>query len=136
MKDSPNGIRSERERRQRWRQRASVSVEKCESVFQRNQSKTGHGEREWQRQNSLGAGKYARTGAHLSQNRRQVRPCVAHFLPVCQFPFCLSLSGSYFCSVHLPIFVRRSFFSICRPPFFFSLFLCLLCFCPTSISLH
>ena len=73
-----------------------------------------------------GAGKYAQTGAHLSQNRRQVRPCVAHFLPVCQFPFCLSLSGSYFSSVHLPIFVRRSFFSICRPPFFSSLFLCLL----------
>lgn len=72
--------------------------------------------------NSLWARKYVRTGAHLSQNRRHCTPLLLIFYLSASFFFCLSLPVYYFWSVHLPIFVRHSFFSICRPLFFFSPF--------------
>lgn len=80
---------------------------------------------------SLWAGKYVRTGAHLSQNRRHCTPLSLVFYPSADFSFVRLLflvsPPSLFWSV------TPSFLSISL--FFSPLFFCLLCFCPTSISL-
>lgn len=55
----------------------------------------------------------------------------AHVVLACQLLFCLSRSVSHFWSVHLPIFVRRSFFSIFCP-LFSSSFVCRVCAPPVS----
>lgn len=84
--------------------------------------------------NSLWARKYVRTGAHLSQNRRHCTPLLLIFYLSASFFFCLSLPVYYFWSVHLPIFVRHSFFSICRPLFFFFPFSFVCCVSAPPVS--
>lgn len=127
MKGSPDGIRSERERRQRWRQRPSVSVEKCESVFQRNQSKTGHGEREWQRQNSPGGlENMPRPEPTWAKIGDKCAPVLLIFYPSASFPFvCLSQALISVQSTSLFLSVAHSFLFVALL-FFSSLFLCLL----------
>ncbi len=85
--------------------------------------------------NSLRVGKYARTGAHLSQNRRHCTPLLLIFCPSASFSFVFlfqSLISGQSASLFLSVALSSPFVALL---FFFSAFLCLQCLCPTSISL-
>lgn len=80
------------QRKQRWRQRgvALFSWSSCSSswkvFFWWNQWKQGM-LKGVAATNSLWVGKYARTGAHLSQNRRHCSPLLLIFYPSASFSF-------------------------------------------------
>lgn len=133
-----NGSRSERDRTQQWRQRcAAVQLAFLlvfmESVFRWDRWKRGM-LKGVAATNSLWVGKYARTGAHLSQNRRHCTPLLLIFCLSASFSF-VFLFQSLISGQSTSLFLSAALSFLLVALFFFPFFLCLQCLCPTSISL-